>query len=38
MLDPTVTKLNSSEIYRLIPNVDEIEAELGNDETGWLFA
>jgi hypothetical protein len=36
-LDPHVAKMNSSETYQLIPNVDEINQQLGNDVTGWLF-
>ena len=38
LLDPTITKLNSDESYRFVPNSNEIEARLGNDKTGWLFA
>ena len=37
LLDPKITKLNSSITYGYVPHVDEIDAELGNDETGWLF-
>ena len=36
-LNPENAQLNSSETYRFIPNVDEIEETLGSDETGWLF-
>jgi hypothetical protein len=35
-LDPHVAKMNSSETYQRIPNVDEINQQLGNDVTGWL--
>lgn len=38
LLDPTITKLNSDKSYRFVPNSKEIEARLGNDKTGWLFA
>jgi hypothetical protein len=27
----------SEEVYRLIPGIEEVEAECGSDETGWLF-
>jgi len=37
LLDPAITKLNSDESYRFVPNIDEVEAHLGSDETGWLF-
>ena len=36
-LDPDLSRLNSTETYRRIPGIDEIEARFGNDETGWLF-
>lgn len=36
-LDPSKAKMNSNSTYRLIPNAEEIEQELGNDQTGWLF-
>ncbi len=36
-LSPEKVKINSKDIYRLIPNVDVIEATCGNDRTGWLF-
>ncbi len=35
--DPGINKWSSEVIYRLIPNIDEIEARCGNAETGWLF-
>jgi hypothetical protein len=31
------SKVNDPETYRRIPNIDEIESELGSDEDGWLF-
>jgi hypothetical protein len=37
LLDPAITKLNSEETYRLVPNAVEIDEKLGSDETGWLF-
>jgi len=37
LLDPEKHKLNTEARYRRIPNVDEIEAKLGNSETGFLF-
>lgn len=39
MLDlrTSVTASDSQNLYRLIPNIDQIEAELGSAETGWLF-
>ena len=37
LLDPAITKLNSEETYRLVPNADEINEKLGSDKTGWLF-
>ncbi|MGH3688074.1 MAG: hypothetical protein ACRDSM_24135 [Pseudonocardiaceae bacterium] len=33
----SVTASDSQNLYRLIPNVDQVEAELGSAETGWLF-
>jgi hypothetical protein len=36
-LDSGSSKINSKETYRLIPNIDEIESELGNENTGWLL-
>ncbi|MDW5328899.1 hypothetical protein [Plantactinospora sp. KLBMP9567] len=35
---PRNGQLNSQELYRLITNCDSIEARLGSDRTGWLFA
>ena len=35
-LDHTV-KLNTTQTYRLIPNIDEIEEKFGSDEVGYLF-
>ena len=37
LLDPKKRKLNSEETYQLIPNIFEIEQELGCEETGYLF-
>lgn len=37
LLDPGRTKLNSDATYARVPNAREIDAELGNDETGRLF-
>jgi hypothetical protein len=28
---------DSPTVYRKIPNIDQVEVELGSDETGWLF-
>jgi hypothetical protein len=36
-LDPTTWKMNSQESYKLIPNIEEVEAVCGSDDTGWLF-
>lgn len=36
-LNPEKARMNSHETYRLIPNIDDVEDELGCDETGWLF-
>lgn len=33
----SVTASDSQNLYRLIPNIDQIETELGSAETGWLF-
>lgn len=38
LLDPARTKVNSEATYRAVPNIDEIEARFGSDETGWLFS
>jgi len=35
--DPLNSKLNSEETYRLIPNIYEVERELGSPENGYLF-
>lgn len=37
LLSPEVSKLNSRETYRLIPNIDEVDQELSNEENGYLF-
>ena len=37
LLDPLNSKLNSEETYRLIPNIYEVERELGSPENGYLF-
>jgi len=37
LLSPEVSKLNSPETYRLIPNIDEINRELAGEENGYLF-
>nr|NQU92546.1 hypothetical protein [Bacteroidota bacterium] len=37
ILNPEKGKINSAETYRLIPNIYEVEAALGSDQTGWLF-
>jgi LPS sulfotransferase NodH len=37
LLDAVTTGSDSASVYRRIPNIDEIEAEFGSDETGWLF-
>lgn len=36
-LNPDKRQLNSPETYHLIPGVDEVEEQLGADDTGWLF-
>ncbi|MGH9970277.1 MAG: hypothetical protein ACREBG_21120, partial [Pyrinomonadaceae bacterium] len=33
----SVTASDSQNLYRLIPNIDQIETELGSEATGWLF-
>lgn len=38
LLDPARTRLNSPGSYDRLPNADEIDAALGSDETGRLFA
>lgn len=37
LLSPEVSKLNSRETYKLIPNIDEVDRELSNEENGYLF-
>jgi hypothetical protein len=37
LLDPSSTRLNTTETYRLIPNANDIELLLGSDANGWLF-
>jgi hypothetical protein len=36
-LDASTGKVNSEALYRLVPNVEDIEARFGSDENGWLF-
>lgn len=36
-LDPKKARMNSTQTYSYIPNIEEIEQKLGNDKTGWLF-
>ena len=36
-LSPERAKLNSIDTYQLLPNAHEIDQQLGNNETGWLF-
>jgi hypothetical protein len=36
-LRTSVTASDSPNLYRLIPNIEQIEAELGSAENGWLF-
>ncbi len=36
-MNPKIAKMNTQDTYRLIPNIDEVETVLGNDQTGWLF-
>jgi hypothetical protein len=33
----TRNRWGSTEVYRRIPEIEELEAECGSDETGWLF-
>ena len=37
LLNPRSAKLNSEQTYHAIPNIDDIEAICGTDETGYLF-
>jgi hypothetical protein len=37
-LSPAFWKHNSPKTYSLIPNIDQIEARCGSDETGWLLS
>jgi len=37
LLDPSLNRWSSPDVYRQIPNIQEIEEEVGSDETGWLF-
>jgi len=36
-LSPELAKINSRDTYQLLPNALEINQQLGNPETGWLF-
>ncbi len=36
LLDPSQTKVTSCAVYKSIPNAEDIDRELGSDETGWL--
>ena len=35
--DPEKNQWASADIYRRIPNIDEVEELVGSDENGWLF-
>jgi len=37
LLDPLYRRVNSRASYELIPNIEEVENQLGADATGWLF-
>ena len=37
ILDPALNKLNDAEMLWRIPDITEIEAQFGSDDTGWLF-
>jgi len=36
MLDPKITKINSSSTYRRVPNIDEIERLFGGPDNGYV--
>ncbi len=38
LMDPRRSKLNFSSVYAAVPNAREINARLGNHDTGWLFS
>jgi hypothetical protein len=37
ILSPEVSRLNSRDTYRMVPNIEEVERELGSEENGYLF-
>jgi hypothetical protein len=37
ILSPEVSRLNSRVTYKMIPNIEEVERELGSEENGFLF-
>ncbi len=37
ILSPEVSKLNSLETYKMIPNIEEVDRELSSEENGFLF-
>jgi hypothetical protein len=37
LLNPVKTKLSAADLYRRIPNIEEIERRFGSSETGWLL-
>ena len=37
LLSPEVSRLNSRVTYKMIPNIEEVERELGSEENGFLF-
>ena len=37
LLNPAVNKVNSELTYQMVPNIEEVEATCGNDETGHVF-
>ena len=36
-LSPDAMKINSAATYAFLPNASEIQANCGNDVTGWLY-
>ena len=37
LLDRDIYQWASPEIYRMIPGIEQLDREVGSDETGWLF-
>jgi hypothetical protein len=37
IIDQPVARLNDDDVYKSVPNIEEVEARIGGNATGWLF-